>query len=206
MPSYPRSADHRVRPAPTRVTRRRVVTVLVASLASGLAPPALRAAGLGEPRHLSIGLDALTHELAQRFPLDARVLEIADARASRPQLRLLPEANRVAIDLALLLTDRVLGARFPGHMVFDAGLRYDAADPAVRLEQARVRSFRFDGLPPEIAAGVNQAGRQLAEQQLEGLAVYRPRPEELRSAELMGYRPGAITVLADRVRLTLEPI
>lgn len=189
------------------VHRRAALTFLIAGPLATLAGPRRAAGqGLGEPRHLSIGADALTQELAQRFPLQARVLDLADARAERPQLRLLPEANRVALDLQLTLTERVLGARFPGRMVFDAGLRYDAADPAVRLAQPRVRSFRFDGLPPEIAAGVNQAGRQLAEQQLEGLAVYRPRPEDLRSAELMGYRPGAITVLADRVRVTLEPL
>jgi hypothetical protein len=184
--------------------RRHLPFALAGLLAGALRPT--RAAGLGEVRTISVGAADLARALEQHFPLQLRVLELADARATRPRLRLLPEVNRLAIDVDLLLTERVLGAGASGRMAFDAGLRFDAADPAIRLTQPRVRSFQFDGLPPQLAASVTPIGRELAEQWLDALAVYRPRPEDLRSAELLGYRPGAITVLADAVRLTLEPL
>ncbi len=173
---------------------------------AALAPAAARAAGLGEVRTVSVGAAELARRIEQHFPVDARVLDLADARATRPRLRLLPEANRIAIDVDLQLTERVLGAGARGRMAFDAGLRFDAAEAAIRLTQARVRSFQFDGLPPDIAGSVTQIGRQLAEQFLDELVVYRPPPQDLRSVDLLGYRPGAITVLGDAVRLTLEPL
>lgn len=165
-----------------------------------------RAAGLGEARSITIGETELARLVEQRFPFEWRVPDLADARATQPRLRLLPQANRLVLDVQMQLTERVLGTAYRGQMVFDAGLRYDAADPAVRLVQARVRSFRFDSLPGEFAASVNRIGRELAEQMLEGQPVYRPRAEDLKTAELLGYRPGAITVLAGGVRIALEPL
>ncbi len=189
----------------TTLARRRVLALGGLGAVWLLGGPA-RAAGLGEARSITVGEAELARLVEQRFPFELRVPDLADARAIQPRLRLLPQANRLALDVDLQLTERVIGASYRGRMAFDAGLRYDAADPAVRLSQARVRSFRFDSLPGEFAASVNRVGRELAEQMLEGQAVYRPRSEDLKTAELLGYRPGAITVLADGVRIALEPL
>lgn len=187
--------------------RRRALALTLAGLgAVWWCRGAARAAGLGEARSITVGEAELARLVEQRFPFELRVPDLADARAIQPRLRLLPQSNRLALDVDLQLTERVIGASYRGRMAFDAGLRYDAADPAVRLSQARVRSFRFDSLPGEFAASVNRVGRELAEQMLEGQAVYRPRSQDLKTAELLGYRPGAITVLADGVRIALEPL
>ena len=173
--------------------------------AAWLARPTL-GAGLGEARSITVSAAELARLIEQRFPFEMRLQDLADASATKPRLRLLPASNRVALDVDLLLSEQVLGGSYRGRMAFDAGLRYDATDPAIRLTQARVRSFQFDSLPPLLAGSVNQIGRQLAEQMLDRQPVYRPRPEDLKTAELLGYRPGAITVMAEGVRLALEPL
>lgn len=191
----------------TTPARRRVLALAFGGLtAAWMTGRPARAAGLGEARSITVGETELARLVEQRFPFEWRVPDLAEARASQPRLRLLPQANRLALDVDLQLTERVLGAAYRGQMAFDASLRYDAADPAIRLSQARVRSFRFDGLPGEFAASVNRIGRELAAQLIEGQVVYRPRPEDLKTAELMGYRPGAITVRAEGVSIALEPL
>lgn len=160
-------------------------------------------AGLGGPKVVTLGETELNALMGRQFPLRQRVLEIVDLEIARPVLRLLPERNRLAVDLKLSARDRLLASQRSGALSFDSALRFDPASQSVRLTQVQVQSLSLDGLPSGEALA--RVGRLVAEQQLENLAVYTLTPERLAQMQQWGVTPGAVTVTARGVEITLAP-
>ena len=102
-------------------------------------------AGLIGPQTLTLSEAELQALIARAFPLQRRVLELLDVQMSAPQLRLLPDSNRLAVALVVSTQDRVFGRSARGSLRFDAALRWDAAEAAIRLTQVRVQQLRLDG-------------------------------------------------------------
>jgi hypothetical protein len=165
-------------------------------------------AGITGPRVITLGERDLNTLVGRAFPLQRRVLDLLEVEAAAPRVRLLPERNRLAVDVGLTVRDRLSGRRQAGQLAFDSALRYDAADPSVRLLQVSVAAITLD---PPIGAGPGtgpdslawRVGRVLAERMLEDLPVWRPGAERLAQMQASALVPGAVTVTARGVEITL---
>ncbi len=163
-------------------------------------------ASLLGPRTVTIGEDELAQRLAARFPVDRRLLELFDLRIATPRVRLLPESNRLGIDLELTLDERLSRRRYPVAVSLESGLRFDAAQSAVTLADVRVQRLRVGGMPEAAAETVQRLGAPLLESVLDGVAVHRFTAQQLDAAAGRGYRPSAIDVTPRGVQITLQPV
>lgn len=180
--------------------RRTLLIALPALLLAGCA-------GLGGPRTITLSEADIARRLEREFPMERRMLEVFDVRVESPRVTLLPERNRLAADLGLVAAERLLGRRYGGRLSVEGALRYDAAMQAVRLADVRVDSLRFDGIAgAPVPPVVERVGALLAEQLLDGLPIYRFRPEDLQRAQAQGLRPGDIAITGRGVELTLVPV
>lgn len=200
---------------PQGLSRRRglqAVSGLAAMLALGL----VGCGHLGAPSKLSISEAELQRLLAARFPVEQRLLELFEVRASSPQLRLLPDRNRVSAVLDLQARERIMASQFRGRLDFDSALRWDAAEQAVRLDQVRVQDFVLE--PPAAAGGnvvaATGMGRRsstervaagLAERVLEGLLLYRLPADKVAQLDKAGVQPAALTVTRSGLEITFAP-
>lgn len=184
-------------------------------------------AGIGGPTVITLDEADLTRLINRAFPVQRRVLDLLDVSLAAPVLRLQPERNRLGLVLDLASQERLFGKAARGRLTFDSALRYEAGDASVRLVQVRVQQLSFEGgaavpaavaaalpAPPPAAvpaapgasapAGVAQRlGQALAERMLEDLSIYKLSPERLASLRQLGLQPGAVTVTARGVEITL---
>jgi len=185
-----------------------------ALLPAGLVLALTGCAGLGGPPVITLGEAELNALAGRHFPLQRRVMEVMEVEASAPRLRLLPERNRLAVALSLALRDRLSQSRQAGQLAFDSALRFEPADQSVRLLQVKVTSVLLDAMPAAAAASVPTAaaapdnlaarlGRTLAERLLEDLPVWRLNAERQAQLKAAGLAPGAVTVTARGVEITL---
>lgn len=164
-------------------------------------------AGLSGPRTVTVTPQQIERAMARQFPFDRAFGEFVDVQAARPQLRLLPEENRIGTSLDLRLTPRLAGGSWRGQLVVDSALRFEPSDLSVRLVNPRVRTLQIDGLDDTpLAGGVNlqRLGAFVLEELLNGQVIYRFAPEDLSRAGVR-YQPGDLRVTPDGVSVTLTP-
>jgi hypothetical protein len=155
------------------------------------------------PRALRIDAAELAERLARRFPIERDVLGRYALRLAEPQLQLLPQDNRLALQLALHVADRRAERRIDGTLAFDFGLRFEASDASLRLQQPRLRGIDLgDAATNALLAGT--AG--LAERWLDDLPVYTVPPARLQALRAAGLQPGLLRVVPGAVLFTLEAV
>ncbi len=162
-------------------------------------------ANLVGPRLITLTEADLSRQIEKQFPLERSLLGALSIRVEAPRVSLLPDSNRIAteLDFSGSLARSARSSR--GQIVLDYALRYDEPSKSVRLTQVRVKRLQFDGLRDQPKAAVDKFGMLLAEQLLQDLPIYRFKPEDLRTAEGKGYRPGSVTVRQRAVEITLVP-
>ena len=189
-------------------------------------------AGLTGPTVITLTEAELASLIARSFPITRRVLEVIDVQMLAPRLRLLPAQNRLAVDLTVASQERIFGKMGRGHLVFDSALRFEPRDATVRLTQVRVQQLTLDmggalpagvGAPdtavlpavasaPPDATAASQAGptgpaarlgTALAARALEDLSIYRVPADRLASLRQLGLQPGAVTITARGLEITL---
>jgi hypothetical protein len=172
------------------------------------------------PPVITLGEAELADRLGRLFPLTRRVLELLDIELSTPRLWLLPESNRLALALWLRSRERLLGNAGHGQLAFDCALRWVPQDASLRLTQVRVQQLWFEpgpgpatppsaspsGPPGAAAAGPPRLGPVLAEKVLEDLVIYRLGAEPAARLREAGLAPGAVTVTARGVEITLQRV
>lgn len=162
-------------------------------------------AGLGGPQVITLDEAELNRLVAKNFPQQRRALEILELKIDVPRVTLQPQSNRLATEFDVTATER-LGARsYAGQLALDYALRYDETGQAVRMIDVRVRRLQFDGAGERLAPLVDRLGSLLAEQVLADAVVHRFRPEDLARGSARGVQPGAVTVTARGVEITLVP-
>ena len=187
------------------MNRRNLMTAMLASAAAGLAG----CAGLGAPTVITVSETELRLLLAGVFPIQRRVLELLDLELTAPMLRLLPAQNRLALTLNLSSRERLSGKVGSGHLGFDSMLRYDARDASVRLTQVRIDRLSFEAgaaaasKPSAEPGNVARIGQALAERAFEDLVIYRVPAERQATLRQFGLQPGAVTVTAGGLEITL---
>jgi len=161
-------------------------------------------AGFGGPRVITFSEADIGRALARQVPVERRLLEMFDVRIGVPSVRLLPESNRLASELDVDVGDRLGGRNWRAHLALDYALRYDEADTAIHLSNVRVRQLQAD--PDAPSRQGERIASLVAERLLEGVALYRFKPEDLRTAQGLGVKPGAVTVTSRGVEVTLAPL
>jgi len=188
-------------PVAVRPVLRRVALLAMASLLVACA------GGLSGPRTFTLTEAQLSQRVAEQFPLRKRYLELFDLTLNTPEIRLLPEQNRIGTRLAYSLGDLWGGTRrFDGAMSFSYGLRFEPSDASIRLSDVRVESFDVPGVGSALAPQARRLGTLVAEQLLQDVSLHRFKPEELRSAQGLGWQPGALRVVPGGLQLELVPI
>lgn len=181
----------------------------IPSIRRGLAAAALLVlagcAHIAGPRVVTLGEADIARHVAKQFPLERRYLEVLEVRVAAPTITLLPQANRIGAAVDVQWRDRLSGREGRGRLDMDCALRYDEAGEAVRLTQVKVGRLAIDGASAPLQPLIDRLGPLLAEQVLKDQPIYRFRPEDLRNAQGLGYRPSAVTVTARGVEITLLP-
>lgn len=187
-------------PRSTVMPRRR--WVLGAML--GVALPATGCTSPAGPR-VTLSLDQMQDRLGQRFPRRYPMAGLIDLNLQAPQLRLLPEQNRVNAVMALEASGPALRRAYNGIMDVDFALRYEPADQTVRATELQVHALQIDGLPPQAAQLLASLGPQLAQQALREVVLHQLRPRDLALADSLGLQPGRMTVTPRGLVIELVP-
>lgn len=148
---------------------------------------------------------ALARRFPRRYALGGGLL---DVNVQTPQLRLLPEQNRLASATALDAGGPVLGARsYGGTLDMDFALRYEASDRSIRAHGLHVNSLQINDLPPRAAQQLNAYAPVLAERLLGEVVLHQLSAQELALPETMGLEPRiTVTPKGLRVSFVNKPI
>lgn len=146
------------------------------------------------PARITVPLDLLQTEVARRFPVRYPVAGLVNLDLSAPRLGLLPQQNRLRADMPVSAAGPALGQPQTGSFTVDFALRYEHSDRSLRAHQLKVYRFRFPGLRAEAVELLNQYAPALAEQSLREVVLYQLPSQEATMADMLGLRPGRITV------------
>jgi len=161
-------------------------------------------AGLDGPTRITLSQADLQALLQRNFPIDKRVLEVFEVKALAPELRLLPERNRLAAVAQVQVRERLRASAWTGRLDFDTALRWEPSDQSVRLTQVRVLELVVDDAGTGQRRSADRLGAVLAERLLEDLSVYRLSPERQAKLIKLGAQPSAITVTSRGVEITFD--
>lgn len=142
----------------------------------------------------TVSLEQLQKAVARRFPLKRQVGGLVEFTLQAPQLRLLPEQNRLGAEMVLGAAGPALRDSIAGTFDVDFALRYEASDQTIRAHQLKVNSLRMIGLAPGPSALLEAYAPNLAQQALLEVVVHQLRPQDLQLADTMGLEPSTITV------------
>ncbi len=172
--------------------RRRWLLLVTASLAGcAFARPAS-----SQPRH-KVSAAQLQRALAERFPMRYPVAGLVDFQVQEPQLRFLPEQNRLGAELAIVAAGPALRRAHSGTIDLDFGLRYEPSDSTLRAHQIRVQAVRLPSLSRDAAKVLEAYARASAERAMLEVVLHTFKPQDLALADTMGLEPTSITVVAD---------
>ncbi len=187
---------------PFALTRRQLAQALL----GGLALPSLSAcsspaAQVLTQRRLTLSSAQLQAALAPRFPMQQRVAEVLDVRLSEPRLQLQPERGRIATELQLDITERLLQSTHPARLALDFGLRFEPSDRTVRLRDVRVQQLVFTRLAPAYQDLMNRHAPRLAERALEGLSLHQISEADWNTLQMLGLQPGEFSITPQGLNL-----
>jgi hypothetical protein len=126
----------------SNLIRRRALLTITTALAMTLAG----CASLMGPRTVDISREQLLSKLSKQFPMRKTLAEIFEVEAQSPRLQLKPEANRVAAEFDIKATDRLFGRSYQGTVGVSFGMRYEAQDRTIRLNQVTIDKLAIAGL------------------------------------------------------------
>lgn len=158
------------------------------------------------PRTITLTEADVARQMAKQYPLERKILGELTVRIGAPRIKLLSASNRIATELDFTGSLDRSGKASRGTIALDYALRFDEAAQAVRMTQVRVARVQIDTLTDKPKAIIDKFGALLAEQLLNDAAIYRFKPEDLRSAEGKGYKPGSVLVTPRGVEITMVPL
>ena len=160
-------------------------------------------AALLGPQSYTVDETELARLLARQFPrTQAIVGGLAELTLSSPELRLLPDRNKLGASFDVGASERLSGRATRGRLDLESALRYEPSDQSLRLAQVRVQQLQWDGAGSEAA---QRAAALLAERLLDNMALYRLKPEQSERLARTGLVPGPVTVTPRGVELAFVP-
>ncbi len=143
---------------------------------------------------ITVPKDLLQTEVAKRFPVRYPVAGLVNLDLGAPQLSLLHTQNRLRAEMPVTAAGAAMARTQQGSFTVDFALRYEHSDRSLRAHQLKVYRFRFPNLQPEAVDLLNTYAPALAEQSLREVVLYQLPHKEAAMADLLGLRPGRITV------------
>lgn len=145
--------------------------------------------------------DELQAELARRFPITRRYGELASVSLHDPQLALDGSANRATLASRLVIRSPLLRpSSVRGQVAVSSGLRWDASDLSVRLQDPRAEQVRIDGVTGNDARNMERISASVVQEALQGYPLHTLRPEELR----LGLKVQGITIGGEEIKVRFE--
>jgi hypothetical protein len=157
------------------------------------------------PRTVSIDQTRLLALIAKRFPFNGRVADFLDVEVLAPRVKLLPDANRIATELDVAFSERLLRSAFQGSLALDYGLRFEPSDNSIRMTGVRVSRLQFTGVPDRYQSVLNSLAPYLAERLLNDVTLHRFSDSELLGVAGWRFVPGTFTVTTEGLNITLTP-
>jgi hypothetical protein len=157
-------------------------------------------ASLG-PREFTISQAQLQSAIERQFPRERRLLEVLDVTLLRPQVRLMPERNRIETQLELGAVERLSGRALRGSLALDHGLRFEPSDATVRLSQVKVNSLQLDVGGTPLQGQAARLGALLAERLLDDFVLYRVSDDKREALRRAGLADASVTVTGRGVEL-----
>lgn len=178
-------------------------TALAAMLWPALCLPPRRAhAGLDLlSNEFSASRDELQAELARRFPITRRYGDVATVSLHDPRLSLDGAANRATLASHLTIVSPWLRpSPVGGEVAVSSGLRWDAAGPAVRLQNPRTEHLRIDGVSGGDAQALERISAAVVQEALQGYPLHTFEPQQLP----FGLTVKGVTIVADAIKVQFE--
>ena len=157
------------------------------------------------PTKVSVPQAQIEQGLQARFPKQFPIAGLLQITLQQPQLLLLPVSNQLQANLAVQQAGPALRQNFGGQMQVRFGLYYEPKDRSVRAQRVEVLGLELQEASPAMSEMVQTYGLRLAQQALEGFALYTVPAEELALADSLGLQPGAISVTSQGLDVAIEP-
>lgn len=186
-------------------------------------------ASVSTPNRIVLSQAELQGLLNRSFPKEQRLLELFEVRASAPDLRLLADSDRLSVKLDLLARERLLGNQLRGRLDFSAGLRWNASDYSVRLNQVRVQDLAMSSPsgggtndPPPARSqrtsndaftatadslsrsALERVGAAVAERVLEDMVLYQLSSERVTQLQALKQQP-TLRISGSGLEINFEP-
>ena len=136
----------------------------------------------------------LQQAVAKRFPLQYPILGLVNVEVQAPEIRLLPEQNRLSAAMRLEASGPALNRKQSGSLDIEFALRYEVSDRTLRATAIKFKSLNFPGLQPLAAQMLNNYGQALSEKTLLEVVLHTLKPQDLALADGLGVQPGSITI------------
>lgn len=141
-----------------------------------------------------VSKDQLQQVVAKRFPLRYPVVGLLNLEVQAPEIRLLPEQNRLNATMAVEASGAALNRKQSGTFEVEFALRYEVSDRTLRAAGLRFKRLNFPGLQPMASEMLNVYGQTLSEKALLEVVIHTLKPQDLGMAEGLGVQPASITV------------
>ncbi|MBN3841251.1 DUF1439 domain-containing protein [Burkholderia sp. Ac-20349] len=188
--------------APCAPGRRRFLAVTVGAIGVTLSLAACASTFPFIPDHYTFSRGDVQKAVARKFPYQKTVAQVVDVSLANPAVNLLPDQNRVAVQLDAHFVSPFLRAPVNGKFTVSGQLAYDAPSRSVVLKSPAVDSLALDGDAQMYAQQVGAAAGLLATQLLTNYPIYTFKPEQLQFAGV-NYEPGTITILTNGIRVAI---
>jgi hypothetical protein len=139
-------------------------------------------AGLIGPRQVDLPQERLQTSLDRKFPMHQRALGVFEVALSHPQLSILPENDRVALEVDLGVTPLLARQSWRGSMRVSGRLRVDSARNAIYIADPHVDSFNMDNMDEGKRTQLTSVANLLSDQLIRDVPLHTFRPEDLRYA------------------------
>lgn len=157
------------------------------------------------PRTVEISREELQARLGKQFPTTKQVMRLLEISAGQPSLDLQGDKNRVAMAVELTARELIMRQEYKGQVALSFGLRFEPKDLTIRLTQPKIEQVTVDDLPPVYQRALSTLGAKLVEDGLNDYPVHQFKPEDLRTADRMGYEVKDIQITTTGLAIHLVP-
>ncbi len=175
--------------------RRRLLLCSAALAATWLAGCSLA------PRSYTLTQAELQAIAAQSFPRQYPLLGLVSMEVNAPQLRLLPDTNRINATMTAQLRGKVLPHSYDGGLDLDFALRYEPKDHTLRATQVHVNALVMTGLPEGLSTMLHAYAPRLAEQAMDDVVLHTLRAEDLEKLKNADRLPAQFVVTQEGLRI-----
>ena len=129
----------------------------------------------GKGHEIRITEQQIDAKLAEMFPAEKTYFAIFHLTLTNPEVTLLPESDRIQVELAAILNLRIPGQSrdLGGMLLVTSGIRYDHEEKAVFLTDPVIEKIQIEGVPQKHLEKVSAVATKAAGDFLISQPIYR---------------------------------